>query len=809
MRINPYRCDLGLVAGIVMNFVPIDELKKLEAQLLESNQILETTYQTAPVGLSLVDKDFRYHRINSILAKINGLPVSEHIGKTIPEILPELKDKLIPFYQKVLDTGKPIKNIEISGPKPSNPNETGYWMVSYYRVEEGISTVVVDISQRKEIEHELTKNQEYLNHLLASSPAVIFSGQIKDNYPFHYISNNIRSILGYDSSDFVLGRSSLLDYVHPDEHQQVLNCFKTILLDRVCTFEARFLHADGYYSWLRSQIQVTDSEKSTQEEYIGYLIDISDRKSIENEMETKSNFLACMSHEIRTPMNGVIGMLDLIESDKLSTAEQFKINVAKSSAESLLTVIDDILDYSQANSGILELESTNFHLIELMGMLAQSISLKAEEKNMELILDLRGIKQPIVKGDPNRLRQIVTNLISNAIKFTDSAEEIIVTSKLEQQPNQNEQYLLTTSVIDKGIGVSEERLDDIFELFTQNDNSLTRKYGGTGLGLSIVKKLCQLMGGDVSVESKVGEGSTFTVQVYLQTSDANQPSLPYYRLDNLNILLIENNQTNRNILSSQLQDWGANVVSAISGKDALFICEDDKFEFNLFLIDVSLIEMDVVQLIEKLQQYDKFKQAYFLLLTPITYQPLTTNFPTLECLYSINKPVSVKQLWEKVSLFASQLKTKFYAEDSLIDISKPKKTLSSKTRANAKILLVEDNPINQMVFQGLLDKNEIKSDIAANGVKALEMLRNAPVNQPYNLVLMDCLLPQMNGYETAEKIRQGEAGEFYRDLMIIGIISNASKEDKKKCLAAGMNDYLSKPLKQAQLVEMLTRWQIV
>ena len=533
----------------------------------------------------------------------------------------------------------------------------------------------------------------------------------------------------------------------------------------------------------------------------------------------KSAFLSNMSHEIRTPMNGVVGALSLLEGTPLDPTQQSYIGIAQSSATALLSLIDDILDLSKVDAGKLELEILDFDLQQLLGELAKTMALRAQAKGLELILDLRGIEREQVRGDPGRLRQIFTNLIGNAIKFTEQGE-ITVRGCLHLE---EKDLIFTGSVTDTGIGIPADKLDSLFAPFTQVDASTTRHYGGTGLGLAISCQLCELMGGNINVQSELGQGSCFEFTAKLQPSNATTCELPPTNPQALTLLVVDDNATNREVLCGQLQQWGASVVTALDGDNALALCQvwsregDDANQppFDIALLDMQMPHMDGVELGKRLKADPRFQAMPLVMMTSMGHPGDAQLFADLGFSAYFPKPVTPADLFAALAVVqeggtalqnAKPLVTQHYVR-SLNRGEHTPAELRQAWPAETRLLLVEDNPVNQKVAAALL-KNQLglAVDVANNGVEALLALTIARDTQPYSLVLMDCYMPEMDGYKTSRQIRLGHAGQGNQAIVIIAMTAAAMQGDRERCLSAGMNDYLSKPVELKALTAMLEKW---
>ncbi|WP_084624023.1 response regulator [Oceanospirillum beijerinckii] len=567
----------------------------------------------------------------------------------------------------------------------------------------------------------------------------------------------------------------------------------------------------GHLYWVDTTIVPFKGDDGKPESYIAIRTDVTQRKQAEQAMseakeqaeqaaKAKSEFLASMSHEIRTPMNGVLGMLGLLKNTPLNEDQQHKVRIAQSSAESLLTLINDILDFSKVDAGKLELESLDFDLREVLGDFTDSIAIQTQEKGLELILDLSQLDDSGVKGDPTRIRQILTNLVGNAIKFTHKGE-IIISASLT--PTSNGQLRLNCSVTDTGIGIPKEKISHLFDSFSQVDSSTTRKYGGTGLGLAICKKLCRLMGGDIWVNSQQGKGSSFSFYIIMKKGHSQQHNQPKINFNRLRLLIADSNQTHREILAKQLRLWGASVAEASNGNAVLNVCKQHLADHNT-VFDAIFIDSQLSQIAGKdLGMDQRFNQIPLILMHSISDNQHIYKEAGQHFCACIQKPATSSDIMNAIMLTQGE---HFQLNDLSVATTGDSKADNHRRHwpEHCRILLVEDNQVNQMVATGILNEIGLDVDIANNGQEALAILQKAP--NTYHLILMDCQMPIMDGYVATHKIRNSSPEEGYSHTPIIAMTANAMAGDKEKCLAAGMDDYLSKPIDSSILISILRKW---
>ena len=665
----------------------------------------------------------------------------------------------------------------------------------YFQDEKSLAIFVQDMRERKRLEERMDK----LSWIVENSPSSAVITDVNGNIV--YVNQKFTQITGYTKEELIGQNPRILKSGHtPPEHYKKL--WETICAGNEWRGEFYNKKKNGELYWEFASISAIKNAKGKITHFLAVKEEITRLKEIQQALQkakdtaeaasrAKSEFLASMSHEIRTPMNAVIGMADLLWETSLTDEQKQYVQVFRSAGESLLMLINDILDLAKIESGHLTLEKIDFNLNEVIEKTGEVMALRAHEKGLELACHVMPDVPKALIGDPFRLKQILLNLVGNAIKFTHQGEVILRVEK-------EKEGFLKFSISDTGIGISAEKVEQMFESFVQADSSTTRNYGGTGLGLSISKKVVEAMQGKIWVESQPGKGSTFyfTAKFLIQSREIEEINLPPVDIKGIRTLVIDDNKTNRMILREMLQGWGAVVTEAKNGWEGIEKIKDAQKAirpYELVLLDCRMPGMDGFEVAKTIQSLN----ATDMTLMMLTSENRSGYIPRSKAL-GVNaymlKPIKQSVLYK--SLVEAIGQTKIKTRRRQIDEE------NHRNPRPMKVLLVEDYADNQLLIQAYLKKTPHQLDIAENGQIAVDKF----MQNKYDVVLMDMQMPVMDGYSATQKIREWEKLHHFEPIPIIALTAYALKEEKQKSLDVGCTDHLNKPVKKTELLKIIEQY---
>ena len=669
-----------------------------------------------------------------------------------------------------------------------------------------------DITRQKQAEAAVLESKERLEVAASAGIIGVWDWDVKND--ILYWDSAMHQLFDLPPEEFTGTSSSYMDALLPDDRKKTLEELQEALQGRkIFNVEFRIAWRDGSVRHIKAGSKVIFNEKGEAVRMVGVNYDLTEQKQIElalNEAKAraesanklKSDFLANMSHEIRTPMNAVLGLSQLLLDTELNTVQRDYLDKMRKSSESLLGIINDILDYSKIEAGKLSIEAAEFELAEILDSTAKLFSYSAEAKGLELIFDIEPDLPPLLVGDSLRFRQILNNLLGNAVKFTTQGHILLRMQRIEQQ---DDRIFLQVSVTDTGIGMTPEQAGRLFTPFEQADTSTTRRFGGTGLGLAICKRLVEMMGGEISIQSRPDTGSTFTFTLPVGISGSPIPEHTAADLRGMRTLLVEDNPVSSDMMQELLQSWDFEVQTASTGEDGLRIALEALRAgqpFELILVDWKLPGIDGIALGKALRKAEETDSCglhcptIVIMVTAFGRQGALKEIREAGFNAVVDKPVYASQLYNAITGLHEDV-----AGPQNLERWSTLREARNKLQAihGAQVLLVEDNPTNQLIAKDMLAKMGLNVSLAQNGLEAV----SEASKHRYDAILMDMQMPEMDGIQATLRIRDLPEG---KNVPIIAMTAAAMESDKRNCLNAGMTDFVAKPIDVDILTEALLRW---
>jgi len=806
----------------------LSQRRKVELALMESEAFYQSLVETLPVAMLRKDLQGRFTFANRLLCEALRRTPEEIVGRTDYDFFPrELAEKYRGDDRQVLESEQDLDLTEEFQTPTGERRFTHVVKTPVYDATGnlvGIQGIFSDVTEKKRAELELTQTRARLQAVLdAATQVSIIATDV--NGTIDVFNAGAERMLGYTAEEMI-GKQTpeiihLEDEVGARGRQLSAELGRPIEGFRVFVDNASrgqpderewtYVRKDGTRLPVNLVVTARRDREGHVIGFLGIATDISARKRAEADIlkakeaaeaanRAKSDFLANMSHEIRTPLNAIIGMTELVLDTELNATQRDYLAMVRESGESLLAVINDILDFSKIEAGKLSLERTPFDIREVLGDTLKSLSLRAHRKQLELVCHVAPDVPAAVEGDPHRLRQMVVNLIGNAIKFTEEGEVVldVAVERIESTGP-----MLHFRVSDTGVGIPQEKLDRIFEAFEQADTSTTRRYGGTGLGLAIVSRLVDLMDGNIWVESEVGRGSDFHFTARLGSARSEQvdsgADIHPPVLRGLRVLVVDDNATSRRILSEMLQNWGMQPCVAgtvAGGLQKLEQARDSGTPYALILTDSRMPGQDGFEFARQIRQRG-LGGALIMMLTSADGSDDQGQWRTLNIATCLIKPVKQSELLDAI---LKAVASNASLSGSGVSPSAPQRTASIPR----SILLAEDSVINQRLAIGLLERWGHRVTVANNGLEAVQLSGE----RGYDLILMDVQMPDLDGLDATRQIRQREAGTG-QHVPIIAMTAHAMKGDRELCLGAGMDGYLMKPIRAEQLFRQIEELTIM
>ena len=783
----------------------IGERERVQRELGQSEAHYFSLIENLPIHVIRKDLDGRFTLASPSFCELIGVPLDKLIGKTDFEFYPEhLAKKYRADDLHVIQTRTVINDVERN---QATDGSVSYVQVIKMPVMEkmgdvvGIQGIFWDVTARMKAEDDLRESEARKHAILETAvDCILFldeAGVVVE------VNRAALKVLGCSRAQIV-GKEFADDFVPPESKSRFRESLSRYqgdgemgsMLGRRLEFEVAKRNGEPFIAELATQpIPLKGSAG-----FAIFLRDITDQKKYESNLKAaketaeaaskaKSQFVANMSHEIRTPMNAIVGITELLLDTELTRSQYDYLTMVRQSSDALLCVINDILDFSKIEAGKLELDSSEFHLHEVIGDAMKAMALHAHEKGLELVLRIDPATPEWVVGDHNRLRQVIFNLVGNAIKFTTAGE---VALSVEPETTHKDRVMLKFAVADTGIGIAADRREAVFAAFEQADNSMTRRFGGTGLGLAITSQLVQLMGGRIWVESEENVETTFHFTCRVSLGHASPSRVEITALEGVRILIVDDHSTSRTVVADTVSAWGMlptcvdNVAVAL---DTIQESDSDNLRFDLLLIDADLVGSDGFALVEQLQKMDSFDSGIVMLLTTGDHRQRIERCEELRIDAYLTKPVKPSELREAIAVVHEKTDPSDFAANQIAH-EQPFPALN--------ILLTDDSLVNQKVATGLLERGGHRVSIANNGREALAATKSTV----FDLVLMDIQMPELDGFEATQAIRTRERTRA-EHVPIVAMTAHAMKSDRDACLAAGMDGYIAKPIRARELYQTI------
>ena len=797
----------------------ITERKRAEHAVRDSEVLYHSLVESLPQNIFRKDKAGRFTFGNAKFCAELRRPLDQIIGRTDFDFFPrELAEKYQRDDRLVMSTGMPFEAVEEHRTPDRGKIHVQVIKTPLYDALGnvlGIQGMFWDVTERRKMEEALAYERDLLRALLDNIPDNIYFKDIQSR--FTRVGQELARKFGLKDPEEAVGKTDF-DFFTPEHARAAFEDEQFIILTGqpiIGRMEKETWH-DGRLTWgLTTKMPLRNKEGIIIGTF-GVTKDVTQLKETEQELakardvavesaRLKSEFLANMSHEIRTPMNGIMGMTGLLMDTDLTDEQRDFAETIRSSADALLTIINDVLDFSKIEAGKLSIETISFDLGEIVESTVELLAERAEAKGIELASWVFEDVPRHVRGDPGRLRQVLTNLLGNAIKFTERGEVVV---RVTKESEAGDRVTIRCAVTDTGIGVPPDAQSKLFQAFTQADGSLTRRYGGTGLGLAISKQLVELMNGRIGMESTPGQGSTFWFALTLEKQPPGTSFFfkrPRGNLENLRVLIVDDNATNRQILQHQTGSWKMRSSAVAGGAAALELLRREAASgdpVHLVILDLQMPEMDGLTLAQTIRADPLIQKTRLVMLTSLGLRLDADAWRDAGIDAYLVKPIKESRLFDCLATVMAEPAVRAHGQPLAFPGSEGGGRARGLNPKHVRILMAEDNIVNQKVALRQLRKLGYTADAVANGVEALEALQRIP----YDIVLMDCHMPELDGYEATRLIRQleMEKNDPQRPpLYVIALTANALESDRERCLAAGMNDYLSKPVKLPELQAVL------